>query len=148
MTMTETFPGPLPAGRWLSAAALAGAAWNIFGIVQFAGAVRATPESLMASGLSAEQAAVMTGYPAWMTAAFAIGVFGGTLGSALLFVRHRLAVPVLALSLLAYVALWTGDLIHGVFAAMGAPQVLILTAVVAIAAGLLWLAVRAPAPAL
>ncbi len=66
----------------------------------------------------------------------------------MLFVRHRLAVPVLALSLVAYMALWTGDVIHGVFAAMGAPQVLILTAVVAIAAGLLWLAVRATAPTL
>lgn len=145
MTLTEKPSGPSTSGRWFSAAALAGVAWNIFGIVQFAGAVRATPESLMASGLSPAQAAVMTGYPIWMTATFAIGVFGGTLGSALLFFRRRLAVPVLALSLLAYMALWTGDVIHGVFAAKGAQQVLILTAVVAIAAGLLWLAVRAPA---
>ncbi len=49
MTMTETLYAPRAAGRWFGAAALAGAAWNIFGIVQFAGAVRATPESLMAS---------------------------------------------------------------------------------------------------
>jgi hypothetical protein len=48
-----------------------------------------------------------------------------------------LARPVLALSLLAYVALWIGDAIHGVFAAMGAPQVVILTVVVAFAAALL-----------
>ena len=42
----------------------------------------------------------------------------------------------LAASLAAYVALWIGDAIHGVFAAMGAPQVAVLTTVVAIAAAL------------
>jgi hypothetical protein len=45
---------------------------------------------------------------------------------------------------LAYVALWIGDAVHGVFAAMGAPQVVILTTVVAIAAALLALS-RHPA---
>ena len=49
----------------------------------------------------------------------------------------------LAVSLLAYVALWVGDAVHGVFAAMGAPQVIILTAVVAIAAAL-WAVARHP----
>jgi hypothetical protein len=34
---------------------------------------------------------------------------------------------VLAASLVAYVALWIGDAVHGVFAVMGAPQVAILT---------------------
>ena len=42
----------------------------------------------------------------------------------------------LGASLVAYVALWIGDALHGVFAAMGTPQVVILTTVVAIAAAL------------
>lgn len=124
------------APSWLIAAALGGIAWNLFGAVQFAGSVAATPESLVAGGLTPEQAAVMTGYPAWMTLAFGLGVAGGFAGSTLLLLRHRLAVTVLALSLAAYVALWIGDALHGVFAAMGAPQVIVLTVVVAIAAGL------------
>jgi hypothetical protein len=132
--------GPL----WLSIAALAGVAWNLFGAIQFAGSVTVTAESLMAAGLTPEQAAVMTGYPAWMTFAFAIGVAGGLVGSGLLFLRRTLAQPVLAASLAAYVALWTGDAVHGVFAAMGAPQVVILTTVVAIATALLALS-RHPA---
>ncbi len=41
---------------------------------------------------------------------------------------------VLAISLFAYVALWIGDAVHGVFAVMGIPQIAILTTVVAIAA--------------
>lgn len=128
------------AGRpplWYVAVVTSGLAWNAYGAVQFAGAVRATEQSLIASGLTAEQAAVMTGYPAWMTVAFALGVAGGLVGSALLALRHGFARPVLAISLIAYVGLWIGDAVHGVFAALGTPQVVILTLVVAIAAGLL-----------
>ena len=132
-------PLPRPAFRkplWIAAAALGGIAWNVFGAVQFAGSVTATEASLIASGLTAEQAAVMTGYPAWMTAAFGVGVFGGLAGSVLLLLRHGAAMPVLLASLVAYVALWIGDAVHGVFAALGTPQVVILTVVVAIAAAL------------
>jgi hypothetical protein len=122
--------------HWFSAAVLGGIAWNIFGAVQFVGSVAATEASLIASGLTADQAAVMTGYPAWMTAAFAVGVVGGLAGSVLLLLRRSAAGPVLLVSLMAYVALWIGDAVHGVFAAMGAPQVIVLTLVVAIAAAL------------
>ncbi|MCB1449239.1 MAG: hypothetical protein KDJ67_03825 [Nitratireductor sp.] len=127
----------LPAPRWLLMSALGGVAWNLFGAFQFVGAVTATPESLVASGLTPEQAAVMTGYPVWMTLAFAIGIAGGLVGSVLLYLRRPLSKAALAASLVAYVVLWIGDAIHGVFAAMGAPQVVILTTVVAIAATLL-----------
>ena len=47
------------------------------------------------------------------------------------------AVPVLALSLLGYLALYVGDITEGVFAALGSPQVVILTTVVAVAIALL-----------
>jgi len=136
---------PSRALRWLSAASLAGIAWNLFGAVQFVGAVTATEASLVAKGLTPAQAAVMTGYPVWMTAAFAIGVAGGLAGSVLLFVRHAAAMPVLGVSLAAYVALWLGDLIHGVFAALGIGQVAILSIVVAIAAALFALSCLPPA---
>lgn len=131
---------------WLPAAALGGILWNLYGVVQFTGTLGATEESLIAAGLTPEQAAVMTGYPFWMTLAFALGVGGGLAGSALLLARRQAARPVLATSLAAYVALWIGDALHGVFAAMGAPQVIILTLVVAIAAGL-FAAARHPAAA-
>lgn len=138
-----TLTAPRPA-LWYRLAAVAGIAWNVFGAVQFAGAVTATADSLVASGLTPEQAAVMTGYPGWMTAAFFIGVAGGLMGSVLLLLQHPLARPVLLASLVAYVALWIGDAVHGVFAAMGTPQVVILTLVVAIAAALYAISLRAP----
>ena len=136
MSATSLSPTASRAPYWLVAASLGGIAWNIFGAVQFAGSVTATEASLFASGLTAEQAAVMTGYPTWMTLAFAVGVFGGLAGSVLLLLRRAQARLVLAASLIAYIALWIGDLAHGVFAAMGTPQVVILTTVVAIAAAL------------
>jgi hypothetical protein len=136
VTASALTPARPRAPLWLAASALGGIAWNIFGVVQFVGSATATEASLIASGMTPAQAAVMTGYPAWMTAAFAIGVFAGLAGSVLLLARRSAAMPVLLVSLVAYVALWIGDAVHGVFAALGAPQVIILSTVVAIAAAL------------
>lgn len=126
--------------RWFWIAGGLGLAWNLFGVVQFLGSLSATAESLTASGLTAEQAAVMLGYPSWMTGAFAVGVFGGLIGCVLLLLRKRLALPVFAVSLIGYLILYIGDITEGVFAAIGPSQIVILSLVVAIAAALLWLA--------
>jgi hypothetical protein len=123
---------------WFWAVSGLGLAWNIFGIVQFLGAVTATTEGLTAKGMTASQAAVYMSIPVWMNVAFALGVFGGVIGSVLLIVRKPVAVPVFAASLAGYLVLYAGDIIHGVFAALGTQQVVILSSVVAIAAILLW----------
>lgn len=125
---------------WFWGASALGLLWNAYGVVQFLGAQAATQDSLMAAGMTAEQAAVMLALPVWMTLAFAIGVFGGLAGSAALLARRNWAVPVLAASLAGYIVLYLGDIVKGVFAALGLPQVVILTLVVLIAAGLLGLA--------
>ena len=127
---------------WFWAASSLGLAWNLFGVAQFAGSLSATQETLVASGLTVEQASVMLGYPAWMTTAFAVGVFGGLFGCVLLLLRKRLSVPVFAVSLAGYALLFIGDITEGVFAAMGVPQVAILTSVVLIAVALFILARR------
>jgi hypothetical protein len=138
MTLTDTLRPTPP--LWQTTTVAAGLAWNIFGLYQFALSLTSTTASLMAKGMTEAQATVMTTYPVWMTLAFALGVGLGTLGSVLLLVRRKLALPVLMVSLIAYVALWAGDAMNGVFTALGAPQVIVLTFVVAIAAGLLLLA--------
>ncbi len=125
---------------WFWIVTALGLAWNIFGVVQFLGSLSATSESLIATGLTAEQAAVMLGYPSWMTIAFAVGVFGGLIGCVLLMAKKRLAILVFVASLIGYLLLYIGDITEGVFAAIGSSQVIILSIVVAIAAGLLWLA--------
>jgi hypothetical protein len=122
---------------WFWAVALLGLAWNIFGIVQFLGQFGATEAALMGTGMTPEQAAVYAAQPMWMTMAFAVGVFGGVLGSVLLLMRKRLAIGVFVASLVGYIILYIGDIITGIFKVFGMPQVMILSTVVVIAAALL-----------
>jgi hypothetical protein len=79
-----------------------------------------------------------------MNIAFAVGTLGGLLGSLLLIARPAAAKKVFAASLVGYVLLYIGDVTEGVFAALGASQVTILTLVVSIAVFLLlWSSTRA-----
>lgn len=59
-------------------------------------------ESYM-SEFTPEQLEFFYGFPAWVVAFWALAVWGGVLGTALLLLRKRLAVPVLLTSLLAMV---------------------------------------------
>ena len=129
-----------PAPRWLAVVALLGLGWNLFGVYQFIVSSGGTLESLTKQGMTLEQAQLYLGLPLWMSVSFAIGVFGGVAGCLLLWRRRRIAVPVLALSLVSCLVLYAGDVALGVFAVFGAPQVIILTTVVAIAAALLLVA--------
>ncbi|MDH4450756.1 MAG: hypothetical protein QE265_09220 [Rhodoferax sp.] len=129
----------LPPWFWLAAAG--GLAWNIYGVIQFLPSVNGSVETLMGQGMTLEQAQFYLQLPSWMTGAFAVGVFGGTLGCLMLLARTPLARPVLGVSLLAYVALYIGDVTQGVFTMFGVGQAVVLTVVVLIAAALLWLSV-------
>lgn len=119
-----------PAWLWIVAAL--GSTWNIFGAFQFLASLGQSEGGLMMEGMTAQQAAAYSALPLWMTAAFAIGVFGGIAGSLALWLRHKISVPIFALSLLAYVALWAGDYAHGLFDILP-QQMAILNMVVAIA---------------
>ncbi len=134
----ERWAGGVP--LWFWALAGLGLAWNGFGLFQFFNAVTATRESLIAMGMTQVQARALVSYPLWMTAGFAFGTIGGFLGSVLLILRRRGAVPVLIASLAGYCVLYLGDITEGIFAALGLGQVVILSLVVAIAVGLLALA--------
>lgn len=114
-----------------------GLLWSLFGVMQLLQTLQSTPQSLQEMGMTPAQAAVYSSYPVWMTLGFAVGAIGGLIGSALLLAHRRLATPVLLASLVGYIVLYVGDITEGVFAALGAPQVVVLTAVVLIAAGLL-----------
>lgn len=120
-----------------------GAAWNLFGVVQWSGQAFATPTMLMAKGMTPAQAALYAALPGWMVTVFAIGVFGGLAGSLLLLAGRRAATTLLVMSLIGYIALYVGDIVEGVFAAFGTPQIIILSIVVAIAAALMAIAVAA-----
>lgn len=130
------------APAWLWGTATLGIAWNLFGLVQFAGSFTQTTESLMAAGMTSAQADIYLALPAWITAAFAIGVIGGLLGSVALLLRRRGSRQVFAASLAGYLVLFAGDFHNGVFAAIPA-QLAILAVVVVIAFALLWVSLQA-----
>lgn len=127
---------------WFWIAAALGLAWNIFGVVQFTDTIGGSAGSMMAKGMTAQQAELYANLPLWMNVSFAVGVFGGVAGCVLLLLKRKPATPVFLISLIAYVILFIGDITQGVFAAFGFEQVVILTTVVLIAGALLWLSVH------
>jgi hypothetical protein len=91
--MTTTSTKPSVAFWIISVLALV---WNLMGVMAFITQLTMSPEVLQA--LPAEQQALYTNIPMWATVAFAVAVFGSTIGCILLLLRKRLAVPVLSIS--------------------------------------------------
>ena len=81
--------------------------WNLMGVMAYLMQVTMTPEAIQA--LPEAQRQVLENTPAWVTAAFAIGVNGGALGCLLLLLRKNLAGLFLELSL-------AGVLVHMFYA--------------------------------
>jgi hypothetical protein len=121
---------------WLWGAGALGLAWNAYGLYQYVGTFTPAGQAAMTAGMSAEQASLYLGLPAWISVVFAIGVIGG------LLVRRRLASPVFTASFVGYLLLFAGDTFHGVFVAIPS-QLAILAVVVGIALALLLTARRA-----
>jgi len=85
-----------PLGFWIvSVLALL---WNLLGLAIFFMQINMPAETLAA--MPAEQRALYESMPRWVDGAFAVAVFGGALGSAMLLMKKRLALPLLVLSLL------------------------------------------------
>ena len=89
-----------PTSFWVfSAAALV---WNLIGLVAYISTVMMPPEALAQMTEDAQQFYLST--PAWATGAFALAVNAGVLGSLLLLLRKRWAVPLFVVSLLSVIA--------------------------------------------
>ena len=78
---------------WIVAAA--GLLWNLMGCLNFV--TQANPDTV--AQMPEVYQVIIAGRPAWATAGFAIGVFGGAVGCILLLLRKRVALPLLVLSL-------------------------------------------------
>ncbi len=113
--------------------------WNLIGILTYLMSVTMSEEALAA--LPEAERALYSDIPAWVTAAYAIAVFGGTLGCVALLLRKAWAVPVLVGSLIAILvqmfhALALSDLI----VVRGAGAAVLPLLIVAIAVYLVWFA--------
>ncbi|MDC9497315.1 MULTISPECIES: hypothetical protein [unclassified Pseudoalteromonas] len=85
--------------NWFKPALWAALIWNLLGVFAFIMHLMMTPE--MISKLPLDQQAAYSNVPLWSTIAFAVAVFGGTLGCILLLAKNALATPTFALSLVA-----------------------------------------------
>ena len=75
--------------------------WNLMGVSAYLTQAFTTPEALEA--LPEMERNLIKGTPAWVTAAFAVAVWGGSLGCLLLLLRKSAAHFVLVLSLIGIV---------------------------------------------
>ena len=116
--------------------------WNAFGGYDFFMSVTQGETYWRASGMTQPMIDYYNAMPTWMYGPWIIGVWGAVLGSVLLLMRRRFAVPVFGLSLLGAVV----SLLYGVMNPMPElpPAMAAMTympwVIVVIAALLLWYA--------
>ncbi|MFD2585473.1 hypothetical protein ACFSQJ_00950 [Croceitalea marina] len=79
--------------------------WNLMGVGSYLMDAYVSIEQLEA--MSQEMRELYEGRPAWVTACFAVAVFGGTLASIALLLRKKWARPVFIISLIAAIAQFT-----------------------------------------
>lgn len=72
--------------------------WTIFGCLDFVMTETQGDAWLRQAGMNEAQIATYHAMPVWQVIAWAVGVFGGLIGSVLLLMRRRLAALVLGLS--------------------------------------------------
>jgi len=95
--MTTTNQATKPP-KWFWILSILGLLWNALGAFAYLGQAYMTDE--MKAALPEEQLTLMEQTPSWVTAAFAIAVWGGLLGCIALLLRKRWAKPVLLISLI------------------------------------------------
>ncbi|HYC62936.1 MAG TPA: hypothetical protein VEK79_25580 [Thermoanaerobaculia bacterium] len=106
--------------------------FNSIGAFDFVMAMTQGAKYMASAGMTPEQIAHYLEMPDWMTAVWAIGVWGAFLASILLLLRRKIAFPVFVLSLAAFLIslVYTYVLTNG-GAVMGR-QMAIISAVIAI----------------
>ncbi|MGB1308308.1 MAG: hypothetical protein ACPG6B_05325 [Oceanihabitans sp.] len=97
--MSENSSNKPPIWFWI--VSVIGLIWNAMGVFQYLGQAYNTES--WRSQYTAEQLEIVSNHPTWLTAAFAIAVFAGTLGCLLLLLRKKFANILLLISLIAVI---------------------------------------------
>ena len=84
--------------KWYMPVAIVALIWNLLGCMAFLADMMLTPEAIAA--MTPDQQQLYASRTAWSTAATAIAVWGGAVGSLGLIMRGRWAKPLLFMSLL------------------------------------------------
>lgn len=134
--MTDVRDSRPPA--WFRIVALLGLLWEIFGVAMYLMHVGVLPSS---GEMSEAERSLMESSPMWVTGLFAVGVFGGALGTLGLLLGKRWARPLLILSLIAVILQFGGWLLATDAIALIGPSVFVMPAIIVVVAIFLaWLA--------
>jgi hypothetical protein len=100
-TMSAAAKTKTPWHLW--AVGVVGLIWNGYGAFDYFMTMTKGDAYMQSAGMTAEQIEHLNAMPFWMTAVWATGVWGAVLGTLLLLLRNKLAVPVFFASLAAFV---------------------------------------------
>ena len=140
--MSDETRTAIPRSFWIIA--IVALVWNLVGVANYIFHVTMTEEALMQ--MLADQRLLVEAIPAWATAAFAIAVFGGTLGCVLLLMKKVLASSLFVISLAGIVAqMYHAFVIAGAFEVHGPAGLVLPALVTAIGVLLIWYSKHATA---
>jgi len=126
---------------WFKPVVWAALVWNLLGVIAFAMHIMMTPE--MIGKLPLDQQAAYSNVPIWSTIAFAIAVFGSTLGCIFLLAKNALATPTFTLSLAAIlIQQYYNFVVINSVELLGASAVFMPIFVIIIAIALLYLSIK------
>ena len=133
--MKDALTRSLPRSFWIiSSIALA---WNLMGVATYLMHVMMPPEAL--AEMSEAERALIASSPSWVTGAYAIAVFSGTLGSVGLLLRKKWATPLFVISLLGILAqMGYTLLIQDTIEVLGASAVIMPLVIIVIGIYLVW----------
>jgi hypothetical protein len=145
--MSEAAVSSRPDTPWhLWLIGILGTLWNLMGAYDYL--MTQTQNEAYMSSFTPEQLEYFYNFPSWAVAFWALAVWGALLGTILLLLRKRLAVPVLLVSFASMVmtSIYNFVLSNGL-EMMGGVGPLIFSAVIFVVALALWLYARAMARA-
>lgn len=134
--MSDDRFSPRPVAGWYMPAAIASLLFMLLGCVSYVMHVTADPASL-----PPDQRTVYEAEPLWVTAAYAVAVWSGLLGTGLLVIRRKLAQPLLLVSLAAVLGWLAGlILVPGLRETISANDLAVAIVVAAITWTIFWFA--------
>jgi hypothetical protein len=93
--------------KWFKGIAIIAILWNLMGLFSFFAHTFISEEAKAL--LPEAESALYNNIPLWKIIAFAVAIFGGLIGSILLFMKKKLAIPVFILSLIGIIVSFTYD---------------------------------------